>query len=99
MRLADGKLDYKVLFITVPVDAHPGAQIRVKIGVNAWDLVRVPDHLKPGDVMRLDVASLPQKKPRGMTLSGELPQGDAESPRPQHTDCENEDELETNGGR
>ncbi|KAL1511379.1 hypothetical protein AB1Y20_006180 [Prymnesium parvum] len=52
-RRADGTLDDKVLYVAVPQGAEAGSHVRIRVGVHAWELMQVPAHLRPGDVMEL----------------------------------------------
>lgn len=74
-RLAGGELDHTTLYMTVPEGAEPGTKIRVKTGINTWDFVDVPVHLKPGDVMQLDVSNKKGTQAEG----GSGPDGNAKT--------------------
>ena len=39
--------------MTVPMGTTPGSQIRVRTSSVTWDLVHVPEHLRPGDIMEI----------------------------------------------
>ena len=63
-RNADGTLDTNVLYLAVPADAIPGTQARVRVAPFTWDLIHVPEHLKPGDVMQVNIKQVPAKERR-----------------------------------